>query len=186
MRILMTGAGGQVGHDLRHVLEGHIPDGGRATALLGAPPVKPGEFEVTALGRGELDVTDLDQIERAVDGSRPEVIVHLAAYTAVDRAESDVDTATAVNVDGTRHLGRVAESRGAHLISISTDYVFAGDLGRALDEDDATGPLSVYGATKLSGEGTCPVGSTKRLNRSIAADASTRSRGICESASMAR
>ena len=155
MRILITGAGGQVGTDLTTVLAGVIPAAGLATALLGAEPVQDAEFEVAALSRSQLDIVDARAVRSAFEAHRPEVVVHLAAYTAVDRAEADVERATAVNEEGARNIVMAAEVTGAHVVYVSTDYVFAGDLGREMVESDAPRPLSVYGATKLAGERAC-------------------------------
>ncbi len=155
MRVLITGAGGQVGTDLALVLAGVVPAAGAATALLGADPVREAEFEVAALARTQLDIADAQAVTSAIAAHRPDVVVHLAAYTAVDRAEADVEGATAVNETGTRNIVAAAESIGSHVVYVSTDYVFAGDLGREMVESDATGPLSVYGATKLAGELAC-------------------------------
>ena len=127
---------------------------------MGEAQVDPGEFEVTALDRAALDVRDAAAVTRVVDAAKPEVVVHLAAYTAVDRAESDPEGARAVNEIGTANVAAATEAAGAHLIYVSTDYVFAGDLGRPLVESDPTGPGSVYGATKLAGELRCPPGAS--------------------------
>jgi len=156
MRVLITGAGGQVGRDLTLVLSGTVPPAGTATALMGAAPVESGEFEVIGFDRASLDVTNKEAVAEAVAAVAPDAIVHLAAYTAVDRAESDPEGARAVNELGTRHVAAAAEAFGAHLIYVSTDYVFSGDLGRPLVESDATDPRSVYGSTKLGGELACP------------------------------
>jgi dTDP-4-dehydrorhamnose reductase len=156
VRVLVTGAAGQVGQDLQDVLEGVIPAGGAGTSLLDGLPVRGGEFEVVACDHSRLDVTDRIQVAGLVDQIRPEAIVHLAAYTAVDRAESEPELAWAVNVESTRSLAEAAEHCAAQLIYISSDYVFPGDLGRPLVESDPTGPLSVYGRTKLEGERVCP------------------------------
>ena len=155
MRVLITGAGGQVGTDLSMVLAGRVPPAGRSSALLGADPVVEGEFVVGALDRQGLDIVDAAAVSSAFDQLRPDVVVHLAAYTAVDRAEGDLEGATAVNVTGTANVVAAAASTGAHVIYVSTDYVFAGDLGRPLVEGDPTAPLSVYGSTKLAGELAC-------------------------------
>jgi len=160
LRVLITGAGGQVGKDLSLVLAGRVPPAGTATALRGQAPVADDEFDVVALDRAQLDVTSGAAVAEAVKAHRPEVVVHLAAYTAVDRAEGDVAGATAVNELGTAHLADAASASGAHLVYVSTDYVFAGDLGRPLVESDETNPLSVYGATKLAGEHRCPPGAS--------------------------
>ena len=158
--VLVTGAAGQVGRDLVQVLAGSVPAAGVATALLGATPVLPGEFHIVELDHSKLDVTDAAACRKVVAAAAPEVVVHLAAFTAVDRAESDAARAQLVNEIGTRNVVAAAEESSAHLIALSTDYVFAGDLGRALDEDDRVGPLSVYGKTKLDAERTCPPGAT--------------------------
>jgi dTDP-4-dehydrorhamnose reductase len=155
VRILITGAGGQVGRDLSLVLAGEMPPAGAATALMGQPPVADGEFDVHGLDRAALDVTDRSAVLDCVSSLAPDVVVHLAAYTAVDRAEDDPEGARAVNEEGTANVAEAAEGAGAHLIYVSTDYVFPGDLGRALVESDPTGPRSVYGATKLAGEARC-------------------------------
>jgi dTDP-4-dehydrorhamnose reductase len=155
-RVLVTGAGGQVGVDLVDVLNGVTPLGGDATFQ---PDERVGgnEFEVLGLTHHELDVTDRDAVLRSLTHSRPDVIVHLAAYTAVDRAESDVDACFAVNERGTAHMSWAAREVGAHLVAISTDYVFDGRKGAAYDEDDEPHPLNVYGASKRAGELTCTV-----------------------------
>lgn len=132
MRILVTGAGGQLAGALERL----------------AGP----DREIVALGADRLDITDAAAVERTVGAVRPEAIVNAAAYTAVDRAESEPDAARAVNADGAGHLARAATRHGASLVQVSTDFVFAGDLGRPYRPDDATGPLSVYGRTKLEGE----------------------------------
>lgn len=189
MRVLITGAGGQVGHDLCTVLSGVIPPGGASTSLLGGAPVSAGEFDVIAADRSMLDVTDREAVSSFVASCSPEVIVHLAAYTAVDRAEADPEGARRGNEVATANVSASADATGAHLIAISTDYVFAGDLGRALDERDATNPLSVYGATKLAGELACTSGATivrtswvagaaGRTVLNLAADAATSGREL--------
>ena len=160
MKVLITGAGGQVGHDLRLCLTGEVPAGGAATALFGAEAVTSGEFDVVPVDRAALDVSDAAGVDRAMAELRPDVVVHLAAYTAVDRAETDAAQALLINEVGTQNVSRAASEVGAHLIYVSTDYVFAGDLGRSLDETDVTGPLSTYGSTKLAGEERCAPGSS--------------------------
>ena len=107
------------------------------------------------LDRHDLDVTDRDAVLRSLRASRPDVVVHLAAYTAVDRAEEDVERCFDVNERGTQNLSLGAHDVGAHLITISTDYVFDGTKGAAYLEDDETGPLNVYGASKREGERHC-------------------------------
>lgn len=158
--VLVTGAAGQVGVDLVNVLHGVVPAAGVTTGLCGANAVGDGEFEVVALDRSALDVTDGAACSEIIGAIEPEVVVHLAAYTAVDRAESEQGLALAVNEMGTRNVAAAAEATGAHLVALSTDYVFPGDLGRELSEDDPVGPLNVYGVTKHSGELACPPSAT--------------------------
>jgi dTDP-4-dehydrorhamnose reductase len=160
MRVLVTGATGQLGTDLVDALHGRVPVGGGATALLGGAPVAPGEFEVTALSHADLAVDDAAAVDAAVAGCAPDVVVHLAAYTAVDRAEVEPDLARSVNARGTANVARATVSAGAHLVYTSTDYVFDGTKATPYLEGDATGPRSVYGRTKLDGELACPPDAT--------------------------
>ena len=156
MRVLVTGATGQIGTDLVDALAGRLPVGGASTALLGGPPVGPGEFDVVALGaqrpggrrRGARST-------RSFGSVHPDVVVHLAAYTAVDRAETEPDLAHAVNAIGTANVAAAAARAGAHLVYTSTDYVFDGTKATGYVEDDAPCPRSVYGRTKLEGELAC-------------------------------
>ncbi|HEV3213753.1 MAG TPA: dTDP-4-dehydrorhamnose reductase [Acidimicrobiales bacterium] len=160
MRVLVTGASGQVGTDLVDALEGRVPAGGASTALLGGPPVGDGEFAVTAASHGQLAVDDAAAVAAAFEAARPDVVVHLGAYTAVDRAETEPDLAHTVNAIGTANVAAAAERVGAHLVYTSTDYVFDGTKPTAYLEDDAPSPRSVYGRTKLEGELACMSGAT--------------------------
>jgi len=154
-RVLVTGAAGQVGLDLVDTLGAQMVPGADHSFWGDGHPVGDREFEVLGLSRHELDITDRDSVVRAVSAVRPDVIVHLAAYTAVDRAEEDPTTCYAVNATATGSLSTAAHEVGAHLIAISTDYVFDGSKGSAYVEDDPTNPLGVYGASKLAGELLC-------------------------------
>lgn len=131
-RILLLGAAGQLGWELRRTL-----------APLG---------EVTALGRAEADLADPSALREHVRALRPRLVVNAAAYTAVDRAEAEPELAFAVNASGPRVLAEEAERAGALFVHYSTDYVFPGEGDAPYREDDATGPLNVYGASKLEGE----------------------------------
>ncbi|WP_422658502.1 dTDP-4-dehydrorhamnose reductase [Paenibacillus sp. EC2-1] len=133
MRVLVTGAGGQLGQDvvLQFRQAGH---------------------EVIACDRNELNITDLEQCRKVISANRPEVIIHCAAYTAVDAAESDVDGAYVVNAVGTRNVALAAEAVGAKLIYISTDYVFNGQGEQPYHEYDNTDPQGIYGKSKRAGE----------------------------------
>jgi dTDP-4-dehydrorhamnose reductase len=154
-RVLVTGAAGQVGVDLMDVLRGVTPLGGDATFQPDSRPVGDSEFEPIGFSRSELDVTDRDAVVATLRDVRPNVIVHLAAYTAVDRAESDSDACFNVNEQGTLNMSHGAHEVGAHLITISTDYVFDGKKGEAYVEYDDAHPLNVYGASKREGELHC-------------------------------
>lgn len=111
-------------------------------------------------GRNELDITDPGSIATALDRLAPEVVINAAAYTDVDGAESDEEGATAINVDGARALAAACRERGIRLIHVSTDYVFSGEvpgggdpsIAPGLQPHDPTGPVTVYGRTKLAGE----------------------------------
>jgi dTDP-4-dehydrorhamnose reductase len=152
---MVTGAAGQVGVDVIDILGGAVPPGGESSFQPDARPIRDGEFDVLALSRHELDVTDREAVTRAMHAAHPDVVVHLAAYTAVDRAETEEATCFEVNAAGTEAMSLAANEVGAHLIAISTDYVFDGNKGGAYVEDDATNPLNVYGASKRAGELLC-------------------------------
>lgn len=136
MKILLLGKNGQVGWELQ-----------RSLAPLG---------ELIALDRHSQpccgDLGDLNGIVKAVEGLQPNVIVNAAAYTAVDKAEVDIETADLINAQAPRALAEAARACGAWLVHYSTDYVFDGSGDYAWREDDVTGPLGVYGQTKLAGE----------------------------------
>jgi dTDP-4-dehydrorhamnose reductase len=155
LRVLVTGGNGQLGRDVRDVLAGAVPDGGvPADQLAGSilPVVEPGSFEVLSTDIDTLDLVDRAAVRDAVEGFRPELILHGGAYTAVDACESEPDVAFAVNAMGTRHVAEAAASVGAHIVYISTDYVFDGGSDRPYVEWDAPAPRSVYGRSKLGGE----------------------------------
>jgi dTDP-4-dehydrorhamnose reductase len=157
LRVLVTGGNGQLGRDLRDVMAGRVPEGGAgpdghpaAGAIL--PPVREGTFDVLSTDIDTLDVADRSAVRAAVDTFRPDIVLHGGAYTAVDACESDTETAFAVNALGTRNIAEAAGDVGAHLVYVSTDYVFDGTSPRPYDEWDAPGPRSVYGRSKLGGE----------------------------------
>lgn len=108
--------------------------------------------EIIALGRPQLDLADPASIMRALQGTAPDAIVSAAAYTAVDKAESEGDFAHAVNGEGAGAVAQAAKALGVPLVHVSTDYVFDGTLDRPYVESDPTGPTGVYGASKLAGE----------------------------------
>ena len=155
LRVLVTGGNGQLGRDVRDVLAGDVPVGGVASdALDGSllPAVTPGTYEVLATDIDTLDLVDRSAVRDAVQGFRPHLVLHGGAYTAVDACESDPDTAFAVNAMGTRHMAEAAATVGAHIVYVSTDYVFDGSSDVPYVEWDAPAPRSVYGRSKLGGE----------------------------------
>ena len=155
LRVLVTGGNGQLGRDVRDVLAGAVPDGGvPADRLDGGllPTVAPGTFEVLSTDIDTLDLVDRAAVHDTVGWFRPDIVLHGGAYTAVDACESDPDTAYAVNAMGTRHMAEAAAGAGAHLVYVSTDYVFDGAADRPYVEWDVPGPRSVYGRSKLGGE----------------------------------
>jgi len=146
LRVLVTGGNGQLGRDLRDVLAGSVPAGGLEPAV----PVT--GIDVLSTDVDTVDIVDRTAVATAVEGFRPQVVIHGGAFTAVDRCESEIDTAFAVNAIGTRHVAEAARRVGAHLVYVSTDYVFDGRLDRPYVEWDAPDPPSVYGRSKLAGE----------------------------------
>jgi len=143
VKLLLTGHNGQVGFDLR-----------RALALLG---------EVIAINSEDCDLADEAAIRRVVRDLRPDVIVNPAAYTAVDKAESEQALARAINARAPGVLAEEAKTLGALLVHYSTDYVFDGTKLGSYQEADTPNPSSVYGATKLAGEGAIVAAGCRHL-----------------------
>ena len=161
MRILVTGADGQLGRDLLDALAGKVPDGGRRCALTGPEGPRPGlEHEVLATDIGNMRVDDRDAVLHTFLDFRPELVLHGGAFTAVDLCETEVDAAYSVNAIGVRNVAEAAALVGAHVVCVSTDYVFDGTAARPYREWDAPNPTSVYGMSKLAGERECRPGST--------------------------
>ena len=133
MRVLITGAGGQLGQ-----------------ALLALPARA--DIEWLPFTRAQLDITDRQAVNGAVQQYRPDVIVNTAAYTAVDKAETDIEQAFAVNARGPEVLAQLCAEHQIALVQISTDFVFAGATTQPYTEADTTAPQSVYGRSKLAGE----------------------------------
>jgi dTDP-4-dehydrorhamnose reductase len=133
MRVLITGAGGQVGTELAALCVARGDD-------------------VVAFTHGELNIADRDAVLAAVTATRPDAVVNAAAWTNVDACEGDPDRALAINGMAVRWLAEASHRVGAHLVHISTDFVFDGELDRPYHEWDDTGPINVYGATKHVGE----------------------------------
>lgn len=133
LKLLVTGAAGQLGADV----VAHASQVGDT---------------VVAVARADLDITDPDAVRELLQLTRPDAVVNAAAYTAVDACETDGDHAFAVNATAVGYLADACAAVGAHLVHVSTDYVFDGTLDRPYREDDPTNPQSVYGKSKLAGE----------------------------------
>jgi len=133
MRVIVTGAKGQLGTDVVELF-----------SEIG--------YQVYGYGRNELDITDIGQVRKVFNDIRPDVVIHAAAHTKVDLAESEPDQAFLINAYGTRNVAVVAEALGAKLVYVSTDYVFDGTANKPYSEFDTTNPLGVYGKSKLAGE----------------------------------
>ena len=131
-RVLLLGSSGQLGMQLARQLAG--------------------KFELTALSRAQLDLSDVDAVRAAVRTSMPEVVINAAAYTAVDKAEQETEQARLVNAVAPGVIAEEVAKTSGWLIHYSTDYVFDGSGTKAWQETDVTNPLSVYGQTKLDGE----------------------------------
>lgn len=131
MKILLTGAGGQLGQALQKALA---------------------DRDLVALDHHHLDITSLEAVRHTVGGHHPDIVVNAAAFNHVDGAESDPDAAYRGNALGPRNLAVVTAARGLPLLHVSTDYVFAGTRTRPYHEFDRPHPRSVYGASKLAGE----------------------------------
>ncbi len=132
MRVVVTGAGGQLGHD---VVEALVPS-----------------HEVVGLGRSEMDLLDLSTIENVLSKANPECIVHCGAYTDVDQAEVERELCSKINVEATAVIARIASEMGSKLVYISTDHVFDGTNAGEYETGDRPSPVNFYGLTKLEGE----------------------------------
>lgn len=133
MKILVTGYTGQLGFDVIRELKSR-------------------NIECIGTTRNEFSLTGTEKMKSFVREYKPDVVIHCAAYTAVDKAEDEVDICRAVNIDATKHLAEVCKEIDAKMIYISTDYVFPGDGEAFYDPDDKKAPQNVYGQTKLDGE----------------------------------
>ncbi|WP_288365295.1 dTDP-4-dehydrorhamnose reductase [uncultured Marinobacter sp.] len=133
MRVMVTGASGQLGKCLQDVLAGS-------------------GHEVIAVGHKELDITDRAAVDRFVDVKKPDIIINAAAYTAVDRAEEEAELAFKVNAQAVGNLADASNAAGAILIHVSTDYVFDGSSRTPYKETDSVNPMGTYGESKLAGE----------------------------------
>lgn len=133
-KIIVTGCNGQLGHAVNEIYAGSS------------------EYECVNTDVGELDITDVDAVTAFAREVKPYAIVNCAAYTDVNRCESEFDLAFRINAIGPRNLAIAASETGAKLVQISTDYVFPGNENKELTEFDPVGPVSAYGIGKLAGE----------------------------------
>ena len=136
-KILVTGANGQLGSELKVL----------------APQYA--QFEWVFADRSVLDLSDLESISNVLDGIQPQIIINCAAYTAVDKAETEIESADVLNHQAVAVLAQWTQSNGSQLVHVSTDYVFDGNSSTALTEEAPTDPINVYGQTKLAGEQAC-------------------------------
>lgn len=145
MNILITGANGQLGQEILHLLKNMKADIGYVDEAYKNANIK-------ALNSRELDITDFEKVKVCVSEFKPELIINCAAFTNVDKCETDRETALKVNAIGPQNLAIAAEEISAKLIHVSTDYVFSGDYKEPLTEYDLPSPSTIYGKTKLLGE----------------------------------
>ena len=133
MKVLVTGIRGQLGYDVMKVLKARGIEG-------------------IGVNSDDMDITSAAAVDKVIDETHPDAVIHCAAWTAVDAAEDNVDAARAVNVDGTANIARACARTGAKLMYFSTDYVFDGEGTTPWKPEDKTNPVSVYGQSKLDGE----------------------------------
>ncbi len=133
MKVLVTGINGQLGHDVMGELKkrGH---------------------EAVGVDIEEMDITDAECVKRVMTQTAPEAVIHCSAYTAVDRAEEEVELCRRVNAEGTRNVAEVCAGLDCKLLYLSTDYIFSGEGERPWEPGDEPDPLNVYGLTKFEGE----------------------------------
>lgn len=145
MKILVTGAKGQLGTEIRVCFE-------RGYTELGVPDILKQKNEIRYIDIDELDISDIDALRALFDTGKFDAVINCAAFTNVNACETETELATKANAIGPRNLAIVCEEHGAKLIHLSTDYVFAGDSKTPYIEDDRCSPQSAYGTSKLLGE----------------------------------
>ncbi len=133
MKVLVTGVKGQLGYDVVRELQkrGH---------------------EAVGVDIDEMDITDAVAVERVMTEVQPDAVIHCSAYTAVDRAEEDIEICRRVNVDGTENIAKICKKLNCKMLYLSTDYIFSGDGERPWEPDDEASPLNAYGQSKYDGE----------------------------------
>ena len=133
MKVLVTGVGGQLGYDVCKVLSSR-------------------KIDHVGVDRKDFDITNEQATHDYIVNYHPDAVIHCSAWTAVDRAEDELEMVKAVNTEGPRNIAKACREIGAKMLYISTDYVFPGDGDCFYEPEDPTGPLGAYGATKLGGE----------------------------------
>lgn len=133
LKILITGVTGQLGYDVDKELKSR-------------------GIEALATSRNDFDITDFDKTREFIKNYKPDAVIHCSAYTAVDKAEDEKDLCYKVNAEATENIAKVCKEIDSKLIYISTDYVFSGEGDNFYEVTDETGPIGVYGASKLAGE----------------------------------
>ena len=133
MKILVTGVGGQLGYDVCKVLDAR-------------------KIENKGVDLADFDITDAQATREYIVSYHPDAVIHCSAWTAVDKAEDELEMVRAVNTEGARNIASACKEIGAKMLYLSTDYVFPGTGDRFYEPDDPTGPLDAYGKTKLGGE----------------------------------
>ncbi len=133
MKVLVTGVKGQLGYDVVRELQkrGH---------------------EAVGVDIDEMDITDASAVERVMTEVQPDAVIHCSAYTAVDRAEEEIEICRRVNVDGTENIAKICKKLNSKMLYLSTDYIFSGDGERPWEPDDEASPLNAYGQSKYDGE----------------------------------
>ncbi|APC42215.1 dTDP-4-dehydrorhamnose reductase [Clostridium estertheticum] len=134
MKILITGANGQLGRELANQYK------------------EKKTIDLILKGRSDLDISNINEVYSFVNENKPDVIINCAALTAVDKCETEIDMAYKINAIGPKNLAIAANEIGAEIVQVSTDYVFSGNIDKPLTEFDKIEPLTIYGKTKLEGE----------------------------------
>ncbi|MCB2306826.1 dTDP-4-dehydrorhamnose reductase [Clostridium estertheticum] len=134
MKILITGANGQLGRELANQYK------------------EKKTIDLILTGRSDLDISNINEVYSFVNENKPDVIINCAALTAVDKCETEIDMAYKINAIGPKNLAIAANEIGAEIVQVSTDYVFSGNIDKPLTEFDKIDPLTIYGKTKLEGE----------------------------------
>jgi len=145
LKLLITGAKGQLGLQIKSIIE-------RGKSELGEIDNRYNYAEIKYVAHNELDITILSEVLNYIEEYRPNIIINCAAYTNVDKCENDIDNAFKVNAIGPRNLAIAAQRVRAKLLHVSTDYVFSGEGNTPFREYDIPQPVSIYGKTKLLGE----------------------------------